>query len=104
MVPLILGGLVAVHQFATIGAYAPRNLVHVLLERAQERPTQPAFVDGAIEAYATPGLLGDDLATVAGAVDAVAVGRAGFAWSGTATIARKARWPRWVPPPCWALP
>jgi lipoprotein-anchoring transpeptidase ErfK/SrfK len=28
----------------------------------------------------------------------VGVGRQGFAWSGTATIARKAAWPRWIPP------
>ncbi|HUR42468.1 MAG TPA: L,D-transpeptidase [Aestuariivirga sp.] len=28
----------------------------------------------------------------------VGVGRAGFAWSGTAEIAMKRRWPRWVPP------
>jgi lipoprotein-anchoring transpeptidase ErfK/SrfK len=28
----------------------------------------------------------------------VGVGRAGFAWSGTATISMKRRWPRWVPP------
>jgi lipoprotein-anchoring transpeptidase ErfK/SrfK len=27
----------------------------------------------------------------------VAVGRAGFAWAGTAEIARKARWPAWTP-------
>jgi lipoprotein-anchoring transpeptidase ErfK/SrfK len=29
----------------------------------------------------------------------VGVGRDGFAWHGTATIARKAPWPRWTPPP-----
>ena len=28
----------------------------------------------------------------------VAVGRDGFAWSGTATIQRKTRWPTWYPP------
>ena len=28
----------------------------------------------------------------------VGVGRAGFAWSGAATIGMKRRWPRWVPP------
>jgi lipoprotein-anchoring transpeptidase ErfK/SrfK len=28
----------------------------------------------------------------------VGVGRAGFAWSGVATIGMKRRWPRWVPP------
>lgn len=28
----------------------------------------------------------------------VGVGRAGFAWSGDATIARKASWPTWTPP------
>lgn len=28
----------------------------------------------------------------------VGVGRAGFAWSGSATIGMKRRWPRWVPP------
>jgi lipoprotein-anchoring transpeptidase ErfK/SrfK len=28
----------------------------------------------------------------------IGVGRDGFAWSGTATIARKAKWPRWTPP------
>ncbi|MEM1288630.1 MAG: L,D-transpeptidase [Pseudomonadota bacterium] len=28
----------------------------------------------------------------------VGVGRAGFGWSGTATIQRKAEWPRWTPP------
>jgi lipoprotein-anchoring transpeptidase ErfK/SrfK len=28
----------------------------------------------------------------------VGVGREGFAWSGTATIRRKAKWPRWNPP------
>ena len=27
----------------------------------------------------------------------VGVGRAGLAWSGTATVARKAKWPRWKP-------
>jgi lipoprotein-anchoring transpeptidase ErfK/SrfK len=29
----------------------------------------------------------------------VGVGRQGFTWSGTATVARKAAWPRWTPPP-----
>ncbi|MDP9137583.1 MAG: L,D-transpeptidase [Pseudomonadota bacterium] len=29
----------------------------------------------------------------------VGVGRQGFAWSGTATIKRKAKWPTWYPPP-----
>jgi lipoprotein-anchoring transpeptidase ErfK/SrfK len=29
----------------------------------------------------------------------IAVGREGFGWSGTGTIARSARWPRWTPPP-----
>ncbi len=29
----------------------------------------------------------------------VGVGRAGFAWSGTATIQRKTKWPTWFPPP-----
>jgi lipoprotein-anchoring transpeptidase ErfK/SrfK len=29
----------------------------------------------------------------------VAVGRAGFAWAGTATIGRKTKWPMWFPPP-----
>ena len=28
----------------------------------------------------------------------VGVGRAGFAWSGEATVGMKRRWPRWVPP------
>jgi lipoprotein-anchoring transpeptidase ErfK/SrfK len=28
----------------------------------------------------------------------VGVGREGFGWSGTATVGRKAEWPRWVPP------
>jgi lipoprotein-anchoring transpeptidase ErfK/SrfK len=28
----------------------------------------------------------------------IGVGRDGFAWSGTATVARKAMWPRWTPP------
>ena len=28
----------------------------------------------------------------------VGVGRAGFAWSGLATVGMKRRWPRWVPP------
>ncbi len=28
----------------------------------------------------------------------VGVGRDGFAWNGTATIARKAAWPKWTPP------
>lgn len=28
----------------------------------------------------------------------VGVGRAGFGWSGTATIERRAEWPRWTPP------
>ncbi len=28
----------------------------------------------------------------------IGVGRQGFAWSGTATIKRKAEWPRWTPP------
>jgi lipoprotein-anchoring transpeptidase ErfK/SrfK len=28
----------------------------------------------------------------------VGVGRAGFAWSGEATVGLKRRWPRWVPP------
>ena len=28
----------------------------------------------------------------------IGVGREGFGWSGTATIKRKAEWPRWVPP------
>jgi lipoprotein-anchoring transpeptidase ErfK/SrfK len=28
----------------------------------------------------------------------VGVGRAGFAWSGVATVGMKRRWPRWVPP------
>jgi lipoprotein-anchoring transpeptidase ErfK/SrfK len=29
----------------------------------------------------------------------IGVGRTGFAWSGTAEIRRKARWPGWTPPP-----
>jgi lipoprotein-anchoring transpeptidase ErfK/SrfK len=29
----------------------------------------------------------------------VGVGRQGFGWNGTATVARKAAWPRWTPPP-----
>jgi lipoprotein-anchoring transpeptidase ErfK/SrfK len=29
----------------------------------------------------------------------VGVGRQGFTWSGAATVARKAAWPRWTPPP-----
>jgi lipoprotein-anchoring transpeptidase ErfK/SrfK len=29
----------------------------------------------------------------------VGVGRAGFGWNGRATVARKAQWPRWTPPP-----
>jgi lipoprotein-anchoring transpeptidase ErfK/SrfK len=29
----------------------------------------------------------------------VGVGRAGFAWAGTATIQRKTKWPTWYPPP-----
>jgi lipoprotein-anchoring transpeptidase ErfK/SrfK len=28
----------------------------------------------------------------------IGVGREGFGWSGTAELARKARWPRWTPP------
>ncbi len=28
----------------------------------------------------------------------IGVGRAGFSWNGTATIARKAKWPGWTPP------
>ncbi len=28
----------------------------------------------------------------------VGVGRAGFGWSGTATVQRRAEWPRWTPP------
>lgn len=28
----------------------------------------------------------------------IGVGRAGFAWKGTATIKRKVEWPRWTPP------
>lgn len=28
----------------------------------------------------------------------IEVGREGFGWSGTATIARKAEWPKWTPP------
>lgn len=29
----------------------------------------------------------------------IAIGREGFGWTGTGTIARTARWPRWTPPP-----
>ena len=29
----------------------------------------------------------------------IAIGREGFGWTGTGTIARSARWPRWTPPP-----
>lgn len=29
----------------------------------------------------------------------IAVGREGFGWTGTGTIARRAQWPRWTPPP-----
>lgn len=29
----------------------------------------------------------------------IAVGREGFGWKGTGTIARSAKWPRWTPPP-----
>lgn len=29
----------------------------------------------------------------------IAVGREGFGWSGTGTIARRAKWPTWTPPP-----
>ena len=29
----------------------------------------------------------------------VGVGRQGFTWNGTATIARRSAWPRWTPPP-----
>jgi lipoprotein-anchoring transpeptidase ErfK/SrfK len=29
----------------------------------------------------------------------IAIGREGFGWTGTGTIARRAQWPRWTPPP-----
>lgn len=29
----------------------------------------------------------------------IAIGREGFGWTGSGTIARSARWPRWTPPP-----
>lgn len=29
----------------------------------------------------------------------IGVGRQGFAWKGTAVVGRKAKWPRWTPPP-----
>jgi lipoprotein-anchoring transpeptidase ErfK/SrfK len=29
----------------------------------------------------------------------IAIGREGFGWNGTGTIARSAKWPRWTPPP-----
>jgi lipoprotein-anchoring transpeptidase ErfK/SrfK len=29
----------------------------------------------------------------------IAIGREGFGWSGSGTIARRAQWPRWTPPP-----
>jgi len=29
----------------------------------------------------------------------IAIGREGFGWTGSGTIARQARWPRWTPPP-----
>jgi lipoprotein-anchoring transpeptidase ErfK/SrfK len=29
----------------------------------------------------------------------IAIGREGFGWTGTGTIGRSARWPRWTPPP-----
>ena len=29
----------------------------------------------------------------------IAIGREGFGWTGTGTIARSAKWPRWTPPP-----
>jgi lipoprotein-anchoring transpeptidase ErfK/SrfK len=29
----------------------------------------------------------------------IAIGREGFGWTGTGTIARTAKWPRWTPPP-----
>ena len=29
----------------------------------------------------------------------IAIGREGFGWTGSGTIARAARWPRWTPPP-----
>lgn len=29
----------------------------------------------------------------------IAIGREGFGWTGTGTIGRAARWPRWTPPP-----
>ena len=29
----------------------------------------------------------------------IAIGREGFGWTGTGTIARTARWPSWTPPP-----
>ncbi len=29
----------------------------------------------------------------------IAIGREGFGWSGTGTIARRAKWPTWTPPP-----
>jgi lipoprotein-anchoring transpeptidase ErfK/SrfK len=29
----------------------------------------------------------------------IAIGREGFGWSGSGTIARTAKWPRWTPPP-----
>ncbi len=29
----------------------------------------------------------------------IAVGREGFGWNGTGTIARSAKWPKWTPPP-----
>ena len=38
---------------------------------------------------------GDNKATRYG----IAVGREGFGWSGTGTIARRAKWPTWTPPP-----
>ena len=29
----------------------------------------------------------------------IAIGREGFGWNGTGTVARSAKWPRWTPPP-----
>ena len=29
----------------------------------------------------------------------IAIGREGFGWNGTGTIARSSKWPRWTPPP-----
>ena len=66
----VAGRIIGINPFDQPDVEAAKAAARDLLGGTGD-PAAPAFVDGAIEAYATAGLLGDDVATVAGAIDAL---------------------------------